>query len=369
MKTHRSLPFAVVLALLLATPLHSFPAHAQAEPAPLKKVRIAMGGRVVGVAYPWLTMPRPLGYWKAEGLDVEVQPFGGSLEAIQQLAAGNVDFAQVNSGPIVQASANNGIALRAVMLNTVNDWSVVALEDGPVKTMKDFKGKDVGVPVLSSGGVLLLKELLLANGLVPDKDVGIVPVGFGAPAYEAIRSNKVQGLIFYQAALTSFENLGARFRYFSDESWRRQPDFSLVTMQKTIEQDPKTVESLVRGGAKGAVFSFASPDCTRRIHWKTWPDTRPSGAPEETLVKWDMNNLAAQQRGMMQAYQLSGGKLWGANTAEEYGVLQDFLLRAGLIKQRIDNASLVVGIPGFFEKVNGFDREAITRLAELCAGY
>ena len=99
----------------------------QAQPAP-KKVKIAMGTRVISIAYPWLTMPQAMGYWKEEGLDVEVVAVGGSLEANQQLAAGNVEFAQVNSSVVVQSNATNKMTIRSVMLNTVNDWSVVALE-------------------------------------------------------------------------------------------------------------------------------------------------------------------------------------------------------------------------------------------------
>ncbi len=318
----------------------------QAQPAP-KKVKIAIGTRVISVAYPWLTMPQAMGYWKQEGLDVEVVAVGGSLEAIQQLAAGNVDFAQVNSSVVVQSDANNKMTLRSVMLNTVNDWSVVALEDGSIKSMKDFKGKVIGVPALSTGGMPMLKELLQANGLVPDTDVSIVAVGFGAPAYEAIKSDKVQGLMFFQAALTGFENFGGKFRYFHGADWRDQPDFSLNTMQKTIESDPKMVEGIVRGAVKGSVFSFASPDCMRRVQWKTWPDSKPAGQnlDEETKAKWDLNNLRAQQTGMVEAFKLGGGKLWGNYRPQEYAVLQDFMLRANLIKAKLPNESLIVSIP------------------------
>jgi NitT/TauT family transport system substrate-binding protein len=343
---------------------------AQAQTPP-KKVKIAMGARVINVAYPWLTMPQAMGFWKQEGLDVEVVAVGGSLEAIQQLVAGNVDFAQVNSSVVVQSNANNRTTLRSVMLNTVNDWSVVALEDGPIKTMKDFKGKAIGVPALSTGGMPMLKELLQANGLVPDTDVSIVAVGFGAPAYEAIRSNKVQGLMFFQAAIAGFENFGGKFRYFHGADWRQQPDFSLNTLQKTIDADPKMVEAIVRGAAKGAVFSFASPDCTRRVHWKTWPDTKPAGQnlTEEIQVKWDMNNLAAQQAGMMEAFKLGGGKLWGNYPPATYGVLQDFMLRANLIKAKLPNESLIVSTPDFFQKANTFDPAAIEAQAKACAGF
>jgi len=356
--------FAAVAVLLAAF------SSAQAQPAP-KKVKIAMGARVISIAYPWLTLPQAMGYWKEEGLDVEVVAVGGSLEAIQQLAAGNVDFAQVNSSVVVQSNANNKMTIRSVMLNTVNDWSVVALDDGPIKSMKDFKGKAIGVPALSTGGMPMLKEILQANGLVPDSDVSIVAVGFGAPAYEAIKSNKVQGLMFFQAAIAGFENFGGKFRYFHGADWRQQPDFSLNTLQKTVDADPKMVEGIVRGAVKGSVFSFANPDCVRRVQWKTWPDTKPSGQnlAEETKVSWDLNNLKAQQMGMKEAFELAGGKLWGNYRPQDYAVLQDFLLRANLIKAKVPNDSLIAAIPGLFEKANSFDHAALEAQAKACAGF
>jgi hypothetical protein len=74
--------------------------HWHAQPKPLKPVTIALGTQVVNVTYPWLTLPIALGYWKAEGYDVKIVTTGGSLQGIQQMVAGGVDFAQVNAtGP------------------------------------------------------------------------------------------------------------------------------------------------------------------------------------------------------------------------------------------------------------------------------
>jgi NitT/TauT family transport system substrate-binding protein len=362
--TRRSLLAATASAGLAGGSIQSV----RAQDKPLRKVRIGVGTRVMSLSYPWLTMPAALGYWKQEGLDVELMPIGGSLEAVQQIAAGNVDFVQVNSAVVVQGVITNGLPLRTVMLNTVNDWSVVALADGPIRTVADFRGKSIGVPALSSGGMPLLKELLLHNGLKPDSDVSIIGVGYGAPGYQAIRSGKVDGLMFFQAGIAGFENQGGVFRYFHGEDWRKQPDFALVTMQGTIDRDPALVEAVVRGAVKGSVFSMASPDCARRMQWRTWPDTKPSGAPDEaTAAKWDLHNLAAQQLGMKDALDLSGGALWGRCTPEQYAVLQDFLLRAGLIPKALPPETFMVGIPGFFEKVNDFDAAEIRAAAESCA--
>jgi NitT/TauT family transport system substrate-binding protein len=360
---------AAVRRALLAVALVAIGATAAAAQTPLalKKIRIAVATRVVGITYPWLNMPRALGYWSQAGYDVDILPVGGSLEAIQQLVGGNVDLVQVNSSVMILANAKNFIPLRAVMLNTVNDWSVVALADGPVKDMRDFKGKAIGVPALSTGGMPLLLSLLRANGLVPETDVQIIAVGFGAPAFQAIRSDKVQGLLFFQSAITSFENAGGAFRYFHGDDWRQQPDFSLVTLQKTIDRDPAMVEAIVRGSAMGSVFTFANPDCVRTLQWARWPDTKASGVPDEaTAARWDTNNLKAQMTSMKQALELSGGKLWGAYTLAESSMLQDFMLDSKQIDKAQPASSYVVGLPNFFERVNDFDTGPIKLQAERC---
>ena len=79
----------------------ALPAHSEDQ---LKKVRIAFAGPALSIAQPWLQMPGPLGYWRQEGLDVNVFVARGSLQAIQLLIAGQADVVQINSWPLVQGS-------------------------------------------------------------------------------------------------------------------------------------------------------------------------------------------------------------------------------------------------------------------------
>ncbi|MEJ0071881.1 MAG: ABC transporter substrate-binding protein [Pseudomonadota bacterium] len=106
---------------------------------------------------------------------------GASLQIVQQLAAGNIQFGQINASIVVQSDVMNGLSVRTVMENGVVDWAVVALEDGPIKTMADLKGKTIGVYSLASGGVPFLRAYLRANGIDPEKDVQMIAVGAGAP--------------------------------------------------------------------------------------------------------------------------------------------------------------------------------------------
>jgi NitT/TauT family transport system substrate-binding protein len=339
---------------------------AEAQQKALEKVKIAIGTPAMNLTYPWVEMPIVLNYWRDEGYDVSVFAGGSSLQSIQVMSAGNVDFAEVNSAPLIQALNTNDIQMRDVMLNTVIDWSVVVSADGPYKSIKDLKGKLVGVSSLGSGAVGLLQSYLNGSGLDP-KAVTLVAVGAGPTALQALNSDRVQGLMFWGSANASFEVMGAKLRYFYDPRWRKYPDFSLSAMQTTIAKNPKMVEAIVRGAAKASLFAVTNPDCVRKLQWQHFPDTKPTGDSEENLTKADDHRLDAQLDSLKLALALGGGKLWGRVTPEQFSKLEDFLIDTKLIDHKIANpADYIVGIPDFWTKVNDFDHAAVLAQAKAC---
>jgi NitT/TauT family transport system substrate-binding protein len=214
----------------------------------------------------------------------------------------------------------------------------------------------------------LLKGYLRANGINPDTDVQIIATGAGAPAFEALKSDRVQALMFWGSALTGFQNTGAKMRVLFDPAWRALPDFTLATMQKTIEADPAMVEAISRGAAKATLFAQTNPECTRKIHWKNFPSTKPTGADEAVLAKWDLALLETQLETMSMAYAMNGGKQIGAMNAAAYGRMQDLMLKDGLIKRTVTPESMLYLKPGFVEAINNFDHKAIVDAAKACKG-
>lgn len=332
----------------------------------LRRVRIGVPTTNLNLAYPWLTLPIVLGWWREEGYEVEALPVGASLQALQQLVAGNVEFAQMNSSVLIQANVQNNIPARVLMNNGVIDWSLSVLDDGPIRSVQDLRGRTIGVFSLATGGIAFLRAYLRANGMNPDTDVRLVATGLGAPPIEALRAGRVQGLLYWASAQATFVNAGLNLRYLRGEDWETYPDFTFATLQRTIDADPQMVEVISRGCARASEFVMASPDCQRRLHWARWPTTRPTGAEEATLIRWDLNNLEAQLGSMRAAHAMNGGRLWGRATPEAYGRIQSFMQDAGLIQRTVDPASLMVGIPDFFERINRFDVAATRALAAAC---
>ncbi len=343
-------------------------AHAQGAAKPLKPVTIAVGTQVLNVTYPWLTLPISQGYWRDEGYDVKVITVGGSLQGIQQMVGGGVDFAQLNSTGLIQANTENNVAVRGLMGTGVIDWGVGVMQDGPIKSVADLKGKKIGIFSLGTGGVPLLKGYLRANGINPDTDVQIIATGAGAPALEALKTDRVQALMFWGSALAGFENTGTRLRVLFDPAWRALPDFTFGTLQKTIDTDPAMVEAISRGAAKATLFATTNPMCALKLHWKNFPSTKPTGADEATLVASDMRLLQAQLDAMKGAFELHGGKLIGAMDPAAYGRMEDFMLKDGTIKRTMPPQALLIARPGFVEAINRFDHKAVIDAAKACAG-
>jgi len=357
----KQIAFVLALALTLAL---AAPGFADAQ---LKKVTFGVGTLSLNVTYPWAMMPPVLGYWREEGYDVEVIAAQNSVQAVQLMTAGKLDVIEANSGPLMQALATNDIAVRTMMVNTVIDWSLVSKEDGPIKKIQDFKGKLIGVSSLGTGGVALLRSYLSANGMDPDKDITLVATGVGPAALLALRTDRVQGLMYWGAAINSFEVAGGKFTSFFDPKWRKYPDFSMAALQSTLDKDPNMAVALVRGAAKASLFSMTNPDCVRRLQWQKYPDTKPTGAAEDVLIKGDLYRLKGQQDGMQQALDIGGGKLWGKASAQDFAALEDFFIETKVLTRKIANpADYLISTPGFFERVNDFDHAAVIRQAKEC---
>ena len=348
------------LAILLATTVVG---TAQAAN---KKVTLAVGTTVLNIGYPMLTLPASLGYWKQEGYDVDVQPVGASLQAIQQVVAGNAEFGEVNSSTIVQSVADNDLPLKIVEANGVIDWAVAVDAKSGIKSAQDLKGKTIGVFSLATGGIPFLKSYLRNAGLDPDKDVSLVPLGLGAAPVQALKTGQVQGLLYWAAALASFENAGLQLDQLRGADWRTYPDYSLTTTSRTIAKDPDMVIAISRGIAKATVFALANPDCALKLHWKYYPSTKPTGADEATLAKWDMNNLKAQLDSLADGYKINGGKYYGAVDPATFDKLQDFMVQAKLVSKKVPVEKYLVDIPDFYKKVNDFDADAVRRQAMEC---
>jgi ABC-type nitrate/sulfonate/bicarbonate transport system substrate-binding protein len=172
--------------------------------------------------------------------------FQGTTERFQAFLAGEIDGGTAPGLSLIFARAQ-GMEVKAVASicqeAAGKEWfstTYMVREDGPIKTLKDLKGGTVAVVGIKSATDLWARAGVLNAGLVPDRDVKVVPMGFPAIG-TAVRSDKVSmGTFvepFYSAEkakgglrplFTAVEALGYDHElldlWFSDKFLKAQPD-------------------------------------------------------------------------------------------------------------------------------------------------
>ncbi len=185
--------FALALGLfLLGYFTFNNPLFAQTLEKP--KVSIAVGGKNLLYYLP-LTIAEQLGYFKDEGLQVEISDFAGGAKALQALVGGSAD---VVSGAYEHTinMQSKGQIITAFVLQGRAPQIVVGVSNKTMpnyKTIADLKGKKIGVTAPGSSTNMVANFVLAKGGLKPT-DVSFIGVGTAAGALSALRSGQIDAM-------------------------------------------------------------------------------------------------------------------------------------------------------------------------------
>lgn len=121
-----------------------------------------------------LWIAQDLGLFEKYGLDVKLIHIPSGNTSIAALIAGDVD-AIATAGSSVVAAAAQGAPLVIIATDGPTDFKLVSRPS--ILSVKDLQGKTIGVSRLGTGPEFLLRRALAKLGMVPGKDVIIVPTG------------------------------------------------------------------------------------------------------------------------------------------------------------------------------------------------
>jgi NitT/TauT family transport system substrate-binding protein len=193
--------FAVVC-LALASPF----AIAQAPEKP--KLSIGVGGKSLFYYLP-LTIAERQGYFKAEGLDVEVLDFPGGAKALQALLGGSVDVVSGAYEHTISQQAK-GQNIEALILEGKYAGIVLGMSKAKAaqyKSPKDLKGMKIGVTAPGSSTNMFVNIMLAKDGLKPDS-VSIIGVGATAGAVAIMKRGEIDAISNLDPVITMLEAAG-----------------------------------------------------------------------------------------------------------------------------------------------------------------
>jgi NitT/TauT family transport system substrate-binding protein len=336
-------------AILLAVLVLLVPAAATAQTT---KLRVAICARTVsmGVGSPFAVAMK-MDWFKQEGLDIEIVPLPGSTDCVKAVATGEVPVSLPSVEPLANGRPQGVKAKIYYTAYQTNGYGIAVPADSPIQSPAELRGKSIGVTSLASAGVVVARAQAAAAGLDPARDVQIVVAGEGAQTAAMVRNRQVDALSQFDTQYALVENAGVRVRYLDRRDIERFPGNGFLASEESLRTHQKELVGLARAYAKGTIFTIANPEAAVRIVYEVFPQTRPTGKDDATAVREDLKVLEAR----MPHYRLepAGVKRWGENSEVNYRDYVDFLVKWGVITQKVPTTDLVTN--DLIEEINRMD--------------
>jgi NitT/TauT family transport system substrate-binding protein len=261
--TKRSRPFtwarlsaiALVVALALSACADK-PGSRQAAPGKTAKVRIGVGGQPL-LAYLPTTLAKELGYYRDEGVDVELQDLQAGSKALEAMLGGSTDVTSGYYDHTVQMAAKQQpvVAFVNILRYPALVLAVSPKAEDQIRSVADLKGKTVGVTSPGSSTDFFLKHMLAKNGLATDA-ASVQAIGADATAVGAMEQGQVDAAVLLEPAYSQLEKRAGKLTVLSDTRTKQgveraygtstYPAAVLYAAQAWLENNPDTARKLAR---------------------------------------------------------------------------------------------------------------------------
>jgi NitT/TauT family transport system substrate-binding protein len=243
------------------------PATAQAP----EKVVFALNWFAVGdhAAY-WVALER--GYYKARGLDVELQNSKGSGDSIAKVDTGRADLGLADSAVVI-AALGRGARVKVVGMvfdkTPLNVWS---RKEAPITRPKDLEGKTVGAPP-GDGQRQVFPAFAKLTGIDASKVtwVNVEP----AAKVPALAEKRVDAVADYTTGLPFYEKAigkgNAVMLPWADHGFDMY-SMSIIASDKTMKERARTLRAFLEASYQGWRDVMENPKSALEIFKKRVPE-------------------------------------------------------------------------------------------------
>jgi NitT/TauT family transport system substrate-binding protein len=244
---------ALALAAALAALLPATGQESRPDKPELAKVRLAVGGKPALFYLP-LSVAERLGYFREQGIDLEISDFPGGARALQALIGGSADVVTGAYDHTIQMQAKNQPIVATIQLGRFPGYvlAVLSAKSPRYQGPKDLKGMKVGITAPGSSTHMMVQHLLVRNGLRPD-EASFIGVGASASAVAAVQRGEIDAIVNVDPVISLLESQGL-IKVVADtrtlEGTREvfggpYPAAVLYAPRPFIDKHPRTIQALV----------------------------------------------------------------------------------------------------------------------------
>jgi NitT/TauT family transport system substrate-binding protein len=264
MKANITMAKAGLLSCLLAVLVMAGGPQNVAYGQALEKLTVRFTWKLKGEYAP-LYVALEKGYYKAEGLEVQLSEGNGAQNVLKALAAGNENFGY---GPAVAAAqaVSQGLPVKVVALyQTSAPMGVIAFPDTPLKDPKDLEGKRLAISVGETFG-----DMIRPFARINNVDLGklqLIQMDSSARTMQFLTRKIDVMSVYLSNELPQIEKrAGVKFNVI------KVTDFGLKVLGSSMyvgtafaEKNPETVKKLLRATARGYRDAMVDPKEAAKI--------------------------------------------------------------------------------------------------------
>jgi NitT/TauT family transport system substrate-binding protein len=256
----------------------------------LERVRV---GYSVGGLIPFpVVVAKENKFFEHLGLDVELINIPPTL-AVTALVSGDLQYV-IFAGTTLNAAVR-GFPVKLVMV--YNDRTLFSLMSRPeIRSVKEMKGKVLGIASLTSGESFLSRRLLKEAGVDPEREVTLRSIGNTPDRLVALKTGVVDATTLTVPVDIQAEKQGLRRLAFMGEILE-SINGGLGVSERWIQQRPEQIRKMITGVFRGMAYSRTHRQESIALVMSKWKMERDVAekAFDLMLRTWSDNGQSSDQ--------------------------------------------------------------------------
>ena len=309
----------ILIALFVVTRVTAPAVEPTATSTPLRPVRLPVG-YIPNVQFAPLYVAIEKGYFREAGLEVTID-YSMENDNTVLTATGDLQFAVVSGEQVLLARAQQMPVVYVMAWYQQYPVGIAAKTSANINTVADLRGRKIGLPGLYGASYIGAIALLDSAGL-KETDVTLDSIGF--TQVESLVADRDEAVVIYVAnEPVQLEQLGEEVTLLRVSDALDLVSNGLITNEKTLEEDPQLVRSMVNAMLKGMQYTTEHPEEAYEI----------SKNYVENLAEADRE---VQMQVLLNSIGLWQGERLGYSQPQAWENMQRILLQMGLLKEELD---------------------------------
>lgn len=237
------------------------------------------------------------GFFRDEGLAVELSTTPSSVFQAQKVAGGEFDIAFTAFDNVVAYSEGQGAPdggnpdYCVIMGATQLELSFIV---GPeIKTYQDLKGRSIALDALSTGFAFVLYDMLERGGLSKD-DYRLAAVGATPLRWQSVKDGEHAGTLTIEPFTSIAKRAGFNVLGVSTQLYESYQGGIVAARRGWLKDNAGPAKAFIRGYLKGLAWTFdpVNRDAAEALLLSKMPEIQPAAA------KPVMNSLLSPRSGL-----------------------------------------------------------------------